>query len=110
MDATEQFNLRLSKELVKDLDFISSRLRIQKTELVRHIIAKHVEESKEKLLGNLKREFLLGLINEFKFEELTGSAPDKELLKTRDDILSQVNSAVKKNKYESSAKNALLNN
>ena len=76
---TEQFNIRISKELSKDLDTISDILKVNKSEWVRTKIAQEVHEEKNKLLMELSTLFSRGMINKKDVESLVGQKIAQEM-------------------------------
>ena len=69
---TEQFNIRMPKDLVQDLDIISKLLKINKSEWVKTKLAEEVHEEKNKLLMELSALYANGLVNKEKIEKLVG--------------------------------------
>ena len=69
---TEQFNIRMPKELVQDLDIISKLLKVNKSEWVKTKIAEDVNEEKNKLLMELSTLYANGMISKNKIEQLVG--------------------------------------
>ena len=69
---TEQFNIRMPKDLVQDLDIISKLLKVNKSEWVKTKLAEEVHEEKNKLLMELSTLYANGMINKNKIEQLVG--------------------------------------
>ncbi len=69
---TEQFNIRMPKDLVQDLDIISKLLKVNKSEWVKTKIAEEVHEEKNRLLMELSTLYAKGMITKNKIEELVG--------------------------------------
>lgn len=69
---TEQFNIRMPKDLVQDLDIISKLLKVNKSEWVKTKIAEEVHEEKNRLLMELSTLYAKGMINKKKVEQLVG--------------------------------------
>lgn len=69
---TEQFNIRMPKELVQDLDIISKLLKVNKSEWVKTKLAEEVHEEKNKLLMELSTLYTKGMISRKKVEALVG--------------------------------------
>ena len=69
---TEQFNIRMSKDLVNDLDMISRLLNVNKSEWVKTKLAEDVNEETNKLLMELSTLYAKGMINKKKVEQLVG--------------------------------------
>ena len=69
---TEQFNIRMPKDLLRDLDIISSLLKVNKTEWVKTKLAEEVHEEKNKLLIELSTLYPSGLIGKKEVAALVG--------------------------------------
>ena len=69
---TEQFNIRMPKELLRDLDIISNLLKVNKSEWIKTKLAEEVHEEKNKLLMELSTLYAKGMINKNKVEQLVG--------------------------------------
>ena len=80
---TEQFNIRMPKDLVQDLDIISKLLKVNKSEWVKTKLAEEVHEEKNKLLMELSTLYANGIIKKEKIESLVGKeiADDMESVK-----------------------------
>ena len=82
---TEQFNIRMPKELVQDLDIISKLLKVNKSEWVKTKLAEEVNEEKNKLLMELSTLYANGMISKEKIEKLVGKdiADEMEFIKKK---------------------------
>ena len=69
---TEQFNVRLSRDLLHDLDVISSLLKVNKAEWVKTKLAEEVHEEKIKLLMELSTLYANGMVGKKEVEKLVG--------------------------------------
>ena len=69
---TEQFNIRMPKDLVQDLDIISKLLKVNKSEWVKTKLAEEVHEEKNKLLMELSALYANGVISKGKIEKMVG--------------------------------------
>ena len=69
---TEQFNIRLPKDLLEDLDVISSLLKVNKSEWVKTKLAEEVHEEKSKLLMELSTLYARGVVSKKGVEALVG--------------------------------------
>ena len=80
---TEQFNIRMPKDLVQDLDIISKLLKVNKSEWVKTKLAEEVHEEKNKLLMELSTLYANGMISKRKIEQLVGKdiADEMEFIK-----------------------------
>lgn len=82
---TEQFNIRMPKDLVQDLDIISKLLKVNKSEWVKTKLAEEVHEEKNKLLIELSTLYANGMINKEKIEKMVGKdiADEMEFIKKK---------------------------
>ena len=82
---TEQFNIRMPKDLVQDLDIISKLLKVNKSEWVKTKIAEEVHEEKNKLLMELSTLYANGMISKDKIENMVGKdvADEMEFVKKK---------------------------
>ena len=82
---TEQLNIRMSTELLHDLDIISSLLKVNKSEWIKTKLAEEVHEEKNKLLMELSTLYASGMINKKKVEQLVGKdiADEMEFIKNK---------------------------
>ncbi len=82
---TEQFNIRMPKELLHDLDIISNLLKVNKSEWIKTKLAEEVHEEKNKLLMELSTLYAKGMINKNKVEQLVGKeiADEMEFIKKK---------------------------
>ncbi|MBI2652567.1 hypothetical protein HYX00_03830 [Candidatus Woesearchaeota archaeon] len=69
---TEQFNIRMPKDLVQDLDIISKLLKVNKSEWVKTKLAEEVHEEKNKLLMELSTLYAKGMIGKKEIVQLVG--------------------------------------
>ena len=82
---TEQFNIRMPKDLVQDLGIISKLLKVNKSEWVKTKLAEEVHEEKNKLLMELSTLYANGMITKEKIEKLVGKevADEMEFIKEK---------------------------
>ena len=82
---TEQFNIRMPKDLVQDLDIISKLLKVNKSEWVKTKLAEEVHEEKNKLLMELSTLYANGMISKEKIEKMVGKdiADEMEFIKKK---------------------------
>lgn len=80
---TEQFNIRIPRELIQDLDIISKLLKVNKSEWVKTRLAEEVHEEKNKLLMELGTLYANGMISREKIEKSIGRevADEMEFIK-----------------------------
>ncbi len=89
---TEQFNIRVPKDLLRDLDVISSLLKVNKSEWVKTKLAEEVHEEKNRLLLELSTLYSNSLIGKKEVEALVG----RELAGEMEFIKEKSNESVKK--------------
>ncbi len=99
---TEQFNFRISKSLMYDLEFIARVLNIQKTEYVKMNLAKIIANEKENLLNKIENQYVRSWIDDKKFKELTGLDVPKHLIDAKQNYIKD------KKTYLKSAKRGIL--
>ena len=82
---TEQFNIRMPKDLLQDLDIISNLLKVDKSDWVKTKLAEEVHEEKNKLLMELSTLYANGMISKTKIEQLVGKdiADEMEFIKKK---------------------------
>lgn len=82
---TEQLNIRVNKELLKDLDVISKFLKVNKSEWIKIRLAKEVLEEKNKLLMDLSTLYAKGMIDKSELENMVGKniADEMEFIKNK---------------------------
>ena len=80
---TEQFNIRLPRSLIYDLDFISRATKLPKGDWVRYKLCELVRQTREKLLVDLENAYVRGSLTIEDFKETVGVSPSKELTTRR---------------------------
>ncbi len=82
---TEQLNIRVSPELIHDLDIVSGLLKINRSEWVKTKLAEEAQREKNRLLMELSTLYAKGMITKQKVEELVGTkiADEMEFLKRK---------------------------
>ena len=82
---TEQLNIRVSAELVHDLDLVSGLLKINRSEWIKTKLAEEAQREKNRLLMELSTLYAKGLITKQHVEELVGTeiADEMEFLKRK---------------------------
>lgn len=80
---TEQMNIRLSQELVNDLDVVSGLLKVNRSEWVKTKLAEEIHKEKNRLLMELSTLYAKGMITKKNVEELVGKdiADEMEFIK-----------------------------
>ena len=79
-NTTEQFNIRLPKSLIYDLDFISRVTKLQKGDWVRYKLSELVRQTREELLIDLEKSFVRGTLLPDDFKEIVGVSASPELV------------------------------
>jgi hypothetical protein len=81
MNDTTQFNMRISKSLVNDIERIAQSLNMNRNDWLRYEIAQVIKSEKEKLIKKVEWQFIGGRINAEEFAQQLGHKPSKQLLK-----------------------------
>lgn len=76
---TEQLNIRLPEELIKDLELVSSILKVNKSEWMKTKLAEHIFEEKKRLLQDLSTMYADGVITEEKVKKMVGEKMAEEM-------------------------------
>jgi hypothetical protein len=84
MDKTEQFNLRISKSILADLEFIERSTGVSKSDWVRIYIAESVKKAKDEHMEKLERNFMMGRVSEADFKKTAGCSPEEALAKRKE--------------------------
>lgn len=79
MEETTQFNIRLSKSLVFDMEYIAQNLNMNRNDWLKYKIAELINEEKAGLMEKTEREFLSGRIDDEIFEKKMGFKPTTQL-------------------------------
>lgn len=108
MDKTEQFNLRISKTILADLEFIERFTEVSKSDWVRIYIAESVQKAKDELLHKVQCQFVVGRIDEAEFKRLVGCTPAESLNKRREAYDKKMLEFTKSEAFKDFAKKALL--
>jgi hypothetical protein len=80
---TTQFNIRLSRDLIYDLEFISESLKVSRNDWLKVKLAELVSHEKNKIIRDAEYRFIGGRISTEEFKKLTGVKPPQELLETK---------------------------
>lgn len=80
---TEQMNIRFSSELKKDLDVVTSLLKVNRSEWVKTRLADEIHKEKNRLLMELSTLYAKGMITKQNVEDLVGKeiADEMEFIK-----------------------------
>lgn len=76
---TEQLNLRISQELINDLDIVSGLLKINRSEWIKTKLAEEAQREKNRLLMELSTLYAKGMITKKNVEELVGKEIAEEM-------------------------------
>jgi len=76
---TEQFNIRITKNLMRDLKIVSALLKISKSDWVKIKLAEKINEEKNRLLMELSTLYAKGMIGKRKIEKLVGKDIAEEM-------------------------------
>ena len=87
MDETTQFNMRISKSLLWDLDYIAEHRKVNRNDWLRYKIADMISTEVMKIKESAQREYAAGRISEEEFEKRMGFKPPKELKEIRENAL-----------------------
>lgn len=80
---TEQFNMRLSKELLGDIEFIAALLKLSKSQWIKTKLAESVHDEKHRLLMKLSTLYSHEGITREELERLIGKKLADELEKKK---------------------------
>ena len=83
MNDTTQFNIRLSKALIYDMEFIAENLKISRNDWLKFRLAELIREEKVKIMENIENKFISGLITEEQFKQKAGFKPTPEIKKIK---------------------------
>ena len=88
MEDTMQFNVRLPKRLVYDMEYIAQNLNISRNDWLKvkiaELISKEIEKTKLNLMETAEGRFILGMITVEEFTQRMGFKPTKEMIKERE--------------------------
>jgi|TARA_B100001971_G_scaffold61777_1_gene56696 hypothetical protein len=88
MEETMQFNVRLPKKLVYDMEFIAQNLNISRNDWLKvriaELISKEIEKTKLSIMETAEGRYILGLITAEEFTQRMGFKPTKEMMVERE--------------------------
>jgi len=87
MEATTQFNMRISKSLLWDLDYIAEHRKVNRNDWLRYKIAEIISTEVMKIKEAAQREYAAGRISAQEYEKKMGFKPPKELENIRNSAL-----------------------
>lgn len=77
---TTQVNIRMSDDLIKDIDTIADNLHISRADWMKTTLAKIVREEKDKLLFNISEKFARGQMSEKELKNYVDEHTAKEMI------------------------------
>jgi len=80
---TTQFNIRLAKSLLYDMEYVAQHYKISRTDWLKYRIANLVKEEKAKIIDDFERRYIGGMTTEEEFKSQTGINPTKEMKELR---------------------------
>ncbi|MBA3064832.1 hypothetical protein FP803_05325 [Candidatus Woesearchaeota archaeon] len=86
MEETTQFNIRLAKALLYDMEYVAQHYKISRTDWLKYRIAKLVREEKARIIDDFERRFIGGMTTEEDFKKQTGINPTKEMKELRSKV------------------------
>ncbi len=89
MEKTIQFNIRLDKKLVYDMEYIADYYRVQRNDWLKVKIAEMIAEEKLKIMETIEERFIQGRLTEIEFKEKMGFKPNKEMLELRKKVMGE---------------------
>lgn len=69
---TEQLNIRISGDLIQDIDLVSGLLKINRSEWIKTKLAEEALKEKNRLLMELSTLYVKGMITRKSIEDLVG--------------------------------------
>jgi|GEM_PF-2112046 len=87
MEDTTQLNIRISKSLLWDLDYIAEHRKVSRNDWLRYMIADMISGEVLKIKEATQREYAAGRVSEEEFEKKMGFKPPKELKDLREKAL-----------------------
>lgn len=89
MESTEQFNIRLPKVLLYDLEFISQHINTNRNDWIRLNLAKIIMNAKEEIIGKFEEKYINGFLTDEEFKKLAGFNPTEGMKEIREKELSK---------------------
>jgi len=86
MQKTTQFNIRLPKALLYDLEYIADNLKVSRNDWLRVKIAELISQERLRILQGAERDFVYSTISEKEFEKRTGFKPTAEMMNFRKNV------------------------
>lgn len=98
---TEQLNVRMSEDLVHDIDIVTGLLKINRSEWIKAKLAEEAQKEKTRLLMELSTLYAKGMIKKSDIEKLVGKEIADRMestLETADKSIGAVHHYVKRRK------------
>ena len=86
MEETTQFNIRLAKSLLYDMEYVAQHYKISRTDWLKYRIANLVKEEKARIINNFEARFIGGMTTEEEFKKQTGIRPTDEMKEMRSSV------------------------
>jgi len=83
---TTQFNIRLAKSLLYDMEYVAQHYKISRTDWLKYRIANLVREEKARIISDFERRFIGGMTTEEEFKKQTGINPTEEMKDLRSKV------------------------
>lgn len=83
MDETTQFNLRLPRGMIHDMDFISNAFNLSRNDWLKYKLAQMIASEKERILEKAEHKYILGQISDEQYKKLVGFFPNENLKELR---------------------------
>jgi len=83
MADTAQLNLRLSKDLLADLNLISEHLHVGKTEWLKVKIAEVISKERAIVLFEIDERYVKGSLDDREYQNITGMVPSSAMKEKR---------------------------
>jgi hypothetical protein len=89
MTDTEQLNIRISKALIYDVEFISQHLKVNRNDWIKLNLAKLIMEAKEVIISEYEERYVNCFLTDEEFRKLTGFNPTQGMIELREKELRQ---------------------
>jgi len=89
MTDTEQLNIRISKALIYDVEFISQHLKVNRNDWIKLNLAKLIREAKAVIIDEYEQKYVNCFLTDKEFRQLTGFNPTQGMIELREKELRQ---------------------
>ncbi len=97
-----QFNVRLPKALVEDMEFIANNIKISRNDWLKvklaELISREIQKTKHNLIITAGDKFVRGVITDKDFKRIRGSKPNKAMEIRRNEYQEQEKKTTKNSK------------